>query len=252
MKPRIELVLVVTLALLLAACGNQATSSMTPIAGTPELPIIPDCNQAELVSETIPAGTQYQAGEKFDKTWIIRNVSKCDWTSQYSLVYYDGIGMGESTNRKVTENMPPDSVIHPGENATLTLNLRAPYSSGRQVGYWKLRDPSGILFMPLNSDQESLTVDIDIIGTVYSFADNLCQAEWEIDGLLLDCPSSGSNETVSVYTDQFPHLEVGGVENEPAISILTSAKGKQHADGNLSGANHRRRRSSPCDHCLCI
>ena len=54
-----------------------------------------------------------------------------------------------------TENMPQDAVIPPGAEVTLTLNLRAPFAAGRQVGYWKLRDPAGILFMPQNVDENA-------------------------------------------------------------------------------------------------
>jgi len=124
----------------------------------------------------------------------------------------------------MTENMPPGATIKPGEDATITLNLRAPYAPGNQVGYWKLRDPSGMLFMPLNVAEDSLSVDIDIVGTIYSFTDNLCQADWDLDGKPLACPLSEVEDSVSFFTDHFPHLEIGGVENEPAVSVLLPAR----------------------------
>jgi hypothetical protein len=222
MKFRIIFSLGFILMLFCAACGQQNTEIETPGSGTPALPAVTNCRQAELVSETIPPGTKYQAGAKFDKTWIIRNTSPCIWTYQYSLVYYDGAGMGAPSFWVVTENLPIYAVISPGDTATLTLNLRAPFAPGRQVGYWKLRDPAGVLFAPSNIDQGNLSVDIFVTGTTYSFADNLCQAEWSLDGQPLDCPLSDADGTVKLRVDNFPHLEAGGVENEPAIRIMLS------------------------------
>ena len=224
MKSYIVPVLAAVLLIFSVACGQQKTALPASSSETPALPTIPNCRQAELVSETITPGSQYQAGEKFDKTWVIRNTSPCEWSYSYSLVYYDGIGMGASASRVFTENMPSYAVIHPGETATLTLNLRAPFAPGRQVGYWKLRDPYGRLFMPSNSDQESLSVDIIVVGTVYSFADNLCQAGWVLDGQPMECPLSGGDESFLLSIDNFPHFETGGVENEPAIRVMLPEK----------------------------
>ncbi|MGA9397959.1 MAG: NBR1-Ig-like domain-containing protein [Anaerolineaceae bacterium] len=224
MKYRIVWLMATILMVVGGACGQQKTVLPVSSSGTQALPILANCRQAELVDETVPPGSQYQAGEKFDKTWIIRNTSPCNWSYQFSLVYYDGIGMGASASRVFTENMPADAVIRPGETATLTLNLRAPFAPGRQVGYWKLRDPSGMLFMPSNSNQESLSVDIIVVGTVYSFADNLCQAAWTLDGQTIDCPLSGADETLNLSIDNFPHFETGAVENEPAIRVMLPGK----------------------------
>ncbi|MBN2256817.1 MAG: hypothetical protein JW704_03210 [Anaerolineaceae bacterium] len=172
------------------------------------------------MSETIPAGSEFYAGKSFEKTWVIRNTSPCSWNHQYNVVYYDGIGMGESTHRVFTENLPPDTAIHPGETTTLILNLRAPFAPGRHVGYWKLRDPSGFLFVPANYEQDSLLVDINVVGTIYSFIDNICQATWVLDGQLINCPDD--EKPVSFVLDKFPHLEDGSTENEPGIRFLLS------------------------------
>jgi hypothetical protein len=212
------LIIAFSLTIFNVACGQQSPIQSTDSLSTPSLAAVGNCNQAELVSETIPPGTKLNAGEPFDKTWIIRNTSPCTWNYRYNLVYYDGIGMGESTHRVFTENLPPDAVIRPGETANLTLNLRAPFAPGRHVGYWKLRDPNGFLFMPTNHDQDNLTVDITVSGTIYSFIDNMCQAAWQLDGLPINCPDE--EKPVSFVIDKFPHLEDGSVENEPAIRFL--------------------------------
>jgi hypothetical protein len=218
------LTVLLILVLLFSACNSHPSLQTQAAGATPVLPGFPNCNQAELISETIPAGTSFQAGEKFNKTWVIRNTGPCNWNYQYSLAYYDGKGMGESTSRVFTENLPSETVIRPGETATITLNLQAPFSRGRQVGYWKLRDPAGMLFMPNNVNQNQLSVDIEVIGTVYSFADNLCKAAWSLSNRAIDCPGIDASMGYELVVDYFPSFEGGSIDNEPAISILLPAE----------------------------
>jgi hypothetical protein len=224
MKRSITLIVLLILIAFISACESQPQAQTPAGSTTPILPNFPDCNQAELISETIPAGTRFQAGEKFDKTWVIRNAGPCNWNYQYSLAYYDGTAMGESTSRVFTENMPSETVIRPGETATVTLNLQAPFFQGRQVGYWKLRDPAGMLFMPFNVNQNKLRVDIEVVGTVYSFADNLCQAAWNLNNQPIDCPVINDSVAYKLSVEHFPSFEGGSIDNEPAISILLPTK----------------------------
>ena len=224
MRRFITLKVLLMVTAILTACASHP-QAQTPAGGaTPVLPGFPDCNQAELISETIPAGTRFQAGEKFDKTWVIRNTGSCDWNYQYSLAYFTGTGMGESTSRVFTENMGMYAVIRPGETVAITLNLQAPFSQGRQVGYWKLRDPAGMLFMPYNVKQNQLSVDIEVIGTVYSFVDNYCQAVWSLNNQPIDCPLIDHNVSYDLSIEHFPTFEGGRVDDEPAISILLPAE----------------------------
>jgi len=206
--------------ILTTACGGQVTSTSSPDPTTLFMPDYPDCQQAELVSETIPAGTSFMAGEKFDKTWIIRNTSPCNWDANFSLVYYQGVGMGESTHLLFTANMPQGAVTPPGAEVTLTLNLRAPFAAGRQIGYWKLRDSAGILFVPANIHQDALSVDIEVVGTVYSFVDNLCHAMWTLDGHSISCPVNNDMDPFKLVYNSFPVFEGNNAENEPSIEVL--------------------------------
>jgi Ig-like domain from next to BRCA1 gene len=224
MKRLITLTIPLILFTLASACGSHPPSQTPAGTITSDLPNLPDCDRAELVSETIPPGTSFIAGEKFDKTWVIKNASTCNWDYQYYLVYYSGTGMGETTSRVFTENRAPETVIPPGETATITLNLQAPFSPGRQVGYWKLRDPAGMLFMPFNVNQDQFSVDIEVVGTVYSFVDNYCQAAWRLDSQSIQCPESKDNAKYAIGVEYFPSFEGGSVDNEPAISILLPAE----------------------------
>jgi hypothetical protein len=219
---RINRLLLTIIALTATACGNLNNQLPPASKATLVFPTSPDCKQAELVSETIPVGTKFQAGKKFDKTWIIRNTSPCNWDGDYSLVYYEGTGMGESTHLLFTANLPQGAVILPGAEATLTLNLRAPFAAGRQVGYWKLRDSAGILYMPQNVDENAFSVDIEVIGTVYSFVENLCQAVWTLNGQEVGCPAYDEASAYKLLVNPFPVFEGHNAENEPSIEISPS------------------------------
>jgi hypothetical protein len=219
MRRSFSLLLLIAMLFFAVACNRQVTPATQPGSTKPVLPEFPDCRQAELITETIPAGSSFLAGEEFDKTWVIRNTSPCPWDRDYSLVYYQGIGMGESTHLLFTSNLPPEAIITPGDTVTLTLNLRAPFAAGRQVGQWKLRDSAGILFMPNNVSEDAFSVDINVIGTVYSFVDNYCQAVWTLNEQMVACPMSNETSPYRLVINHFPVLEGNNVENEPSIEI---------------------------------
>ena len=95
------------------------------------------CNSSKFVSETIPDGTVYQAGETFTKSWTLRNAGTCDWTTDYKFVFESGDQMGGSSSM----NVP--SVIEPGETITFQLDLTAPSADGDYTGIWRLKAADG-------------------------------------------------------------------------------------------------------------
>ena len=101
-----------------------------PGGGTP-------CNESKFVSETIPDGTVFEPGESFTKSWTIRNIGDCDWTTDYKFVFEDGDQMGGTTSM----NVP--SVIEPSEKITFQLDLTAPSAAGNYTGVWRLKAADG-------------------------------------------------------------------------------------------------------------
>jgi hypothetical protein len=95
------------------------------------------CNASRMVSETVPDGTRFQAGETFTKSWTIRNAGDCDWTTDYEFVYESGDQMGGDASM----NMP--SVIEPGETVTLSIDFTAPTADGSYTGVWRLKADDG-------------------------------------------------------------------------------------------------------------
>ena len=95
------------------------------------------CNSSRMVSESIPDGTNFQAGETFTKSWTLRNAGDCDWTTDYKFVYESGDQMGG----KSSMNVP--SVIEPGETVTFNIDMTAPTTDGSYTGVWRLKSNDG-------------------------------------------------------------------------------------------------------------
>jgi len=98
-------------------------------------------DQATYVSDvTIEDGSVIQAGERFVKTWRVRNTGTTTWSERYSLAYFADDRMGGpdlvALNRKV----------RPGEIVDLSVPLVAPQAAGRHRSTWKLKDANGQFF----------------------------------------------------------------------------------------------------------
>ena len=100
------------------------------------------CNQASFVADvTIPDGTQIEVNKPFTKTWRLKNVGTCSWTSGYSLVFDTGDQMGGSASQPLT-----NATVAPNQTIDVSVNLTAPATAGTYRGNWRLREPGGTTF----------------------------------------------------------------------------------------------------------
>lgn len=125
------------------------TATVTPPPPTPTspptLPPSPtatqNCDQAQFVADvTIPDGTLMNPGERFTKTWRLKNIGTCTWNSSYAVVFFSGEQMGGPAVQALPGN------VNPGQTVDISVNLTAPLSSGSYTGYWKLRNAAGVTF----------------------------------------------------------------------------------------------------------
>ena len=135
------------------------------------------CDAAAFITDvTYPDGSLVGRNNTFTKTWRIKNVGTCTWTTSYSLVFVDG----EKFGAKNTASMPAS--IGPGQTVDISVGLIAPNKDGRYKGYWMLRNASGVLFGTGTSANSSIYVDINVSGytvTGYDFVANYCDATLE-------------------------------------------------------------------------
>lgn len=132
-----------------AAYTPPATSTpeVPPTATQPEATATPEvtdtpvaCDNAEYVSDvTVPDGTQMAPGQKFVKTWQIKNTGSCTWAAGYTLVY----GYGEKMNGKA---VALTSDVAPGATTEVSVNLTAPTKAGNYNATWRMANANGYPF----------------------------------------------------------------------------------------------------------
>jgi hypothetical protein len=131
----------------------QPTASPIPNVPTPTNPVptIPpptnpppatqECDKAAFVADvTIPDGTVLPKDQAFTKTWRLKNIGTCSWTTSYAVVFFSGEAMSGPAAQALTGN------INPGQTVEISVNMKTPSHNGNYTGYWKLRNASGATF----------------------------------------------------------------------------------------------------------
>ena len=149
-----------------AATQNAPTQTPVPATATsvantaipPTKTAVPTevtyCDWAMFIKDvTIPDGTQLSPGETFTKTWRLQNRGTCTWTPDYDVVFYSGAQMSGTT-------MQVPDYVAPGQSVDVAVTFTAPSAPGHYVGYWILRNSSGILFGTGAWADETFYVDI--------------------------------------------------------------------------------------------
>jgi hypothetical protein len=191
----------------------------------------PGCDRAQFIADvTVPDGTLFAPGTAFSKTWRLKNVGTCTWSTSYMLVFDSGEKMGGPD----TVNLPTS--VGPGQTVDLTVNLSAPGSAGSYRGYWKFQNANGVRFGIGADASKSWWVDIRVAGpsptpgtpspsptpsagTMYDFAANACSAVWSSDAGRLPCPGTDGDQKGFVLKLASPQLESGAVD--PRLGLLT-------------------------------
>ncbi len=137
--PSITPTLTVTLTVALAS----STSSVPQIV----------CDNSKYINDiTIPDNTVMAPGTVFDKTWSVKNIGSCSWSTSYNLVF-----IGSEDAMKGVKTSLGQSVA-PSQLGNVTVKLTAPLVAGKYVGNWRLVNASGTAF------GESLSVVIVVSG----------------------------------------------------------------------------------------
>lgn len=158
-------VLCLVISLWISACGPTPTPapSLTPLSPTltqpPAASLTPspaatltqtpaatptdqaNCtDQAEFVSDvTVPDDTLFNPGEKFLKTWRLRNTGTCTWNARYAFVFLSGDQLSAPYSTPLVET-PPQSTVD------VSLELVAPTENGSFRGVYQLQNPAGKRF----------------------------------------------------------------------------------------------------------
>ena len=191
------------------------------------------CDRAQFIADvTIPDGTVIAPGATFSKTWRLKNIGTCTWTTAYDLIFDSGAQMGGPSSAPMPTN------VAPGQTVDITISLTAPTTAGTYRGYWKFRNASDIPFGIGSGGTLSWWVEIVVLtsttttpgtpgtpvtpeaGTVYDFASNVCAANWFSGAGALPCPGTDGDSRGWVYPVSNPHLESGAFDGR--LGLLTN------------------------------
>lgn len=189
------------------------------------------CNAAQFVKDvSIPDGYKVKAGERFTKTWRIKNIGSCDWDTGYSLVFASGNAMSGPASKSLARS------VSPGETIDISVDLRAPFSPGNYSGYWMLRDDSRRVFGTGSKADQSFWVKIKVIPFEsddipddmypFDFTALICEADWKSgsDGVTLPCDKTSNEYDSWAVVLMHPQFETGRIENESTIWVHPDSK----------------------------
>lgn len=121
------------------------SATITPLvtntmAATPTLKItMPVCDNSVFVGDvTIPDNTVVTPGQTFTKTWSLKNVGTCNWSTSYKVAFLSGTAMGG-----VATAIP---AVTTGHADNISVNLVAPITKGTYTGTWILQNATGQSF----------------------------------------------------------------------------------------------------------
>jgi hypothetical protein len=147
----------------LPAVNTPTASPTTPPTATPTVTTSGTActDQIEFVSDvTIPDDTEFLVGEEFVKTWRLKNIGTCTWTNQYALVFIDGDQMSGISPLPLTGSTAP------GATVDVSVNMKAPGTTGAYKGNWELRNPGGVNFGTGKNSNQPFYVQIKVVEGV--------------------------------------------------------------------------------------
>ena len=219
MKTNSKAISFVSLLALIASLVLAVGIKTEPVAA------LSNCDAAQFVSDvTVPDGTSFYWGVTFLKTWRLKNVSTCTWTTAYNLIYVGGDQMGAPSS------VPFPQSVAPGQTVDLSVSMTAPNAPGTFVGYWELQDSSGAWFGIGSGYSHSFWVKITTTSpqqlvTVFDFTQNICSAKWLYDGGPIPCPLNPNKSmygTMQVLNN--PTLETGVGAGAPSLLMVPQNK----------------------------
>ena len=214
--------------------STPVTPSATPIPPTSTPNPIP-CNQASFVTDvTIPDNSTFIAGQSFIKTWRVKNVGSCNWTTAYSLYFVNGNALSAPAS------VPLTKTIKPGETVDLSVSMIAPNTTGDFTSNWMISGPNASVFGVGTAPGVPLTIKIKVVSipvshdpySIYDFVANYCSGQWRTNASYITCPSSGIDYKNGTITRTYaPVLESGTTDDEGTLITIPSYGG----DGFIQG-----------------
>jgi transcriptional regulator with XRE-family HTH domain len=114
---------------------------------------------SEFLGETVADGTLMLPGQRFEKTWTIRNVGSVPWTQRRLSRMGIAAGPGLITTPAFIE-IP---TTRPGEDVTLTVPCIAHIVQGTSLATFKMTDARKRLYFPYSRYTIGLAVQVTVV-----------------------------------------------------------------------------------------
>lgn len=183
------------------------------------------CDAAQFITDvTVPDGTTFNFGATFNKTWRLKNVGTCTWTTAYSMVFVSGDLLGAPTS------VPMPQTVAPGQTVDITVPMVAANTPGTFTGFWEFKNASGQLFGIGSGFTHTWWVKIVVTApqqliNAFDFADNFCNGRWFYDGGPIGCPANQNklNFGYVIRLDN-PIMETGQPAGAPGLLTVPQDK----------------------------
>ena len=192
--------------------------SLVPALLLPSSASAATCDWVQFVADvTVPDGAKYDPGTAFKKTWRLKNIGTCTWTTSYSLVFDSGAQMGAPASIK----FPAE--VKPGQTIDISVDMTAPTGAGHYRGYWKFKNASGVLFGIGTTANKAWWVDINVTSSapsgsvVYDFAAEAGKATWSSGAGGLTFPGKDGDAKGFALAKDKPKFESGVELSKPSL-----------------------------------
>ena len=146
--------------------SSLATAAPTPVpanlvsASPTAVPVDPatafGCYNATFLAHvTLPYAPPFNPGDRFTKTWRIKNTGSCDWPRGFLIMFISGDRFGADTTT-INQKVVTGGVVE------ISLNMTAPYLTGVVSSNWQLATDIGKPFGSV------LSASITLPGTAAS------------------------------------------------------------------------------------
>lgn len=180
------------------------------------------CDQAQFISDiTAPDGATFAPNTAFTKTWRLKNIGTCTWSTAYKVVFTGGDILGAPAAISMPVN------VAPGQLVDISIKLTTPATGGHFKGLWKLQNLAGAQFGIGDGGANPFWVDINIIdnrAVIYDFVANAAYAQWKSGAGALPFPVSGGDDRGYAYSIANPHLEDDSLDAAPGLLVVPQNK----------------------------
>lgn len=235
---------------------ESTATSLTVIGNTPTPTIAPvPCDKAEFIADiNVLPGTVMAPNTEFIKTWRLKNVGSCTWTTSYRVQLLAGEQMNAPFSVRLPVNVPP------GQTFDVSLYMTAPSTVGTHRGYWILYNDTGEEFGiglqgnqpwfvdivvsnvvstatpsvtpggPTNSPTpSSAPTATPLPGTYFDFVAQAHTATWSNAEGQLPYPGIDGNPNGFAFKVDNPRLETGAVDTRPGLLMVPQLTSPQNA-----------------------